>query len=128
MEPALADGDRVEVVPATAADLEPGDIMVFRAGDELLVHRLLRKDPETFLEMGDNRTFAGCYPWPARLGKVTTVLRPDGQIDLETLEARSRARAAAARSLRRRRVEIFAQSLPGWLLPRLVRTIARRIL
>jgi hypothetical protein len=127
MEPALADGDRVEVVSAAASDFEPGDIMVFRAGDELVVHRLLRKEPDGFFEMGDNRALAGFYPWPARMGRVTRVLRPEGRIDLETPDARSRGRAIAARSLRRHRAERLAQRIPGRFLPRLVRAVVRRV-
>lgn len=128
MEPSLVDGDCVEVVPAGAGDLEPGDLVVFRAGDALLVHRLLLKDAAGFLEMGDNRTLAARYPWPERLGRVTAVLGARGRVDLRSPGERSRAQALTARSLRRNGIETVASRLPGRILPRLLRGMARRIL
>lgn len=128
MEPTLRDGDRVEVVSAHRGELTVGDLIVFRAGGELVVHRLLRVGPEGFLEMGDNRTMAAHYPWPATIGRVAAAERDGFRTDLSTEAARRTGRARAARSLRRHRAEGFASKLPGSLLRRLVRGLARRVL
>ena len=128
MEPALRDGDRVEVSPAAPSDLRPGDLVVFRAGDSLVVHRLLLADAAGFLEMGDNRALGARYPWPRRIGRVTAVLGAGGRVDLGTPEARRGARAIAGRSLRCHRAEAFASRLPGRLLPRILRGLARRLI
>ncbi|MGC8723070.1 MAG: S24/S26 family peptidase [Acidobacteriota bacterium] len=58
MEPLLSEGDRVEVVLAAREELKAGDLVVFRRGEERVVHRFLKGLPGGFLEGGPNR------PWP----------------------------------------------------------------
>ena len=45
MRPAIADGDRVLIAPARPERLRVGDIVKFRIGDELRMHRLVRRSP-----------------------------------------------------------------------------------
>jgi len=128
MGPVLRDGDTVSVVRAVRSDLEPGDIVVFRAGEELVVHRLISVGEESFLEMGDNRTFGVRHPWPDAMGRVRSVWMEGGEVILDGEPERRAARAKAGRMLRKHRAEALASRLPGDLLPRILRAFARRIL
>lgn len=91
MAPLLADGDRVEIAPARF--YWPGDVVAFRSGDGLIIHRLL-----------------GYRRYGGRLAAVTrgdAAPRPDLPVALDQLLGRvvrpaglvspaSRVRAAAA--------------------------------
>lgn len=127
MEPALRDGDTVIVVPSALAEMRPGDIAVFQAEDALIVHRLLRVTADQFLEMGDNRALGAWCPRPERLGRAVALRRGDSEIDLTGTAEREKARAIARASLQRHRAGALAARLPGTLLPRIVRALARRL-
>jgi signal peptidase I len=72
MSPLLADGDRVEIAPARF--YWPGDVVAFRAGDGLILHR-----------------FLGYRRYGGRLAAVTrgdAAPRPDSPVSLDRLLGR----------------------------------------
>ena len=108
MEPFLSDGDTVFAVRVSRAELAAGDIVIFRSGDALVVHRLLAKTESTFLEMGESRACGVEHPWPRTMGRIRSVRR--GEIE-RGLDSEGERRAATARArilLSRHRVETFA--------------------
>jgi uncharacterized repeat protein (TIGR01451 family) len=73
MRPNLADGDTVIVVPAVAADLRCGDVVLARNEDGLVVHRLLATDPHSGTVAIQSDTGFAPDPPPARIfGKVVS--------------------------------------------------------
>ncbi|MBN1660647.1 MAG: S24/S26 family peptidase [Anaerolineae bacterium] len=63
MWPFIRDGDIVEVVPASAAQLSVGDVVLCRSGTRLLVHRVIRCTHDEsqvlrFVTRGDSLRYA----------------------------------------------------------------------
>lgn len=86
MHPYLKQGDRLRLVPARAEELGLGDLMAFRRGDELVVHRMAgrvrREEVSCLRQKGDNlRGFSLVRPEEV-LGRVSHVLRGDRELDL----------------------------------------------
>jgi hypothetical protein len=53
MLPALVPGDELEFDACDLADLVPGDVALFRRGERLLAHRVLRIDGDVLTAQGD---------------------------------------------------------------------------
>lgn len=53
MEPVLHDGDVVHVMPVPFEDLNEGDVVVYRIGDELVSHRIYQRDANSWHAKGD---------------------------------------------------------------------------
>ncbi len=74
MTPLIRGGTTVRYTAVGAADLVPGDIMVFRSEGRLLVHRLIEKKESEggviLREKGDNQLTARWIPADALLGKA----------------------------------------------------------
>ena len=87
MRPLLREGDAVRVRPQ-ALGYRPGDIVVFRAGQDLIAHRLLRRIPDgkggrLLITQGDRCPRPDpSLPESAALGKVTGIRRAGRLIDL----------------------------------------------
>jgi uncharacterized repeat protein (TIGR01451 family) len=85
MQPAVRDGEPIEVHPAPPEALRPGDILLTQGDDGFKAHRLvaLGRDPSVFLTRGDS----GCGVDPRGqgriLGKVIAVERNGHRIGLE---------------------------------------------
>jgi signal peptidase I len=80
MLPALRAGDIVIVRPACASDVTVGDVIVFRQGNTLVAHRLIRKSgangATVLMTKGDfKRDYDELLPADKVLGKVITVER-----------------------------------------------------
>jgi len=102
MFPFLEEGDQVEVVSAGKGDFSPGDLVVFRRGGDLIVHRLLKMRRGYFLEMGDNQAIGSWEPWQEHTGKVVRILKKSGAV-VETSGrqwAKERARTARMQRLK----------------------------
>jgi hypothetical protein len=85
MSPLISDGCRLKVEPVAPHSLRLGDIILYRAGENLVAHRLVGKRGEgqdlRLLSKGD------AFPWQARekvapeqiIGRVTAVRRRKGR-------------------------------------------------
>ncbi len=55
MEPTLQSGDLVIVIKKVSAeDINVGDVIVYRRGGTLIIHRVLRVEDDTLITKGDN--------------------------------------------------------------------------
>lgn len=116
MEPLLRPGDVVEVVHRPGP-LHCGDVIVFKQGDSVVVHRLLRQNRKRgrFLARGDNRLDADPPVTAADVvGRVVAVRRGSRTVRLDTAFWRAAGRLIAWGGL-------------GWLaLYRPARTLKRQ--
>jgi signal peptidase I len=79
MRPVIEDGDRVLVAPLEPARLRSGDIVKFRFGDELRMHRLLARRGERLVFRGDATAEEEVVDAEAIIGLAVAVQR-DGRI------------------------------------------------
>ncbi len=81
MEPALKEGDAVQVIPVSKTGVRAGDIVVFNR-NVLVCHRILgrfkRDDKLCFLEKGDNSSGIGPISYEDIIGKVKYIITKDG--------------------------------------------------
>jgi len=126
MEPALRDGDTVEVIRAAPEDVLKGDLVVFERDGEVTVHRFLAREGERFLEKGDAHALGAWHPWPEVLGRVVA-LRPAGASSVETPFPVHLQRSLGRRHLLRHILTDRAGSLPGAPLRRAALGLLRRI-
>jgi hypothetical protein len=71
MRPLFASGDCVRVVPARAAGLRLGDVILVDLGERLLCHRLVYKTDTTLVTRGDDASGDDApLPHAALLGRV----------------------------------------------------------
>ncbi|MBU0511046.1 MAG: S24/S26 family peptidase [Chloroflexi bacterium] len=124
MYPSLRPGD-VTLIVHGYEKFRAGDILVYRSGDQVVIHRFLRWLPDgTLLMAGDNRQFVDTpIPVSAVLGRVISVITPSGQFSLETCGVRAFGRMLVTcfpfrgrRGLRRVLAWLFA--LAAWILRR----------
>jgi hypothetical protein len=80
MLPFLDEDDELEVVAAAKQDFETGDLIVFNREGDLIVHRIIKMNGSSFLEMGDNQRIGTWLNWQARLGKVVSILKKDASV------------------------------------------------
>jgi signal peptidase I len=89
MHPLIEDGDSV-VVTHTHQELKPGEIVAFRKGQRIVVHRVLRcyqlGDETIYVTRGDhNRHIDPRVHEQAIVGRVAVIVRKNNKrIDLET--------------------------------------------
>lgn len=117
MEPLLAEGDRVDVVRAEPGHLRPGQIVVFRRGGEVVIHRLLLAREDRFLEKGDAQERGNWWPWPEALGVAVTRRRGDLPHDLLGEGAALFTAREARRHLRIHRIHTALGRVP-WRIAR----------
>ena len=80
MMPLLQIGDEVLVQSANPGSIRPGDIIVFKNQDKLIVHRVIRRygdDNPSFLQKGDNTTSGEIIRSEDVIGKVITIRKRD---------------------------------------------------
>ena len=82
MKPALERGDLV--VLAKAAEYKQGDIIVFKRGADIIIHRVVLAQKEEYRTKGDNNNFTDSKPVKKAdiLGKSVLVLPKIGNINL----------------------------------------------
>jgi hypothetical protein len=80
MLPFMEEGDEVEVVAAKKKDFNAGDLIVFNRDGDLIVHRIIRKKAESFLEMGDNQRLGVWQEWQEHVGRVVSIVKKDGSL------------------------------------------------
>ena len=74
MIPTLRPGDEIAVEPAPIEALQPGDLILFQGGRELVCHRLVAVSPGALLTRGDAGSSAGERIAPHHvLGKVVKI-------------------------------------------------------
>lgn len=88
MRPLLRDGDQIEVIYGTG-QLHRGDVIVFKLGEQVVAHRLLKirrgGDTLRFLAKGDNRLDADLLLDSGQvLGRVLSVTRTGHTLPLDT--------------------------------------------
>jgi signal peptidase I len=104
MLPTLRPGDEIELRSTLAAEIRCGDIVAFRQGERLFVHRVIGRDRDRLLTRGDALRHADVpVSSDQLLGVVVSVLRKGEQVRLQpsfagrviaTLFSRSRMCAA----------------------------------
>lgn len=78
MLPLIHEGsDIVLIVPCTAADLRPMDIVLYRSGKEYVLHRMLKRSPQGIYALGDNRDEVEAVAAEEILGVVEGLFRVD---------------------------------------------------
>jgi signal peptidase I len=105
MTPFVRDGDVITVAPLRTGDPRLGDIVAFFSpgGEELIVHRVVRRRGEFSLIRADNKPEAdGLLPRSRVLGKVSRIERKEKRVRL---------------GLGFDRVLIATLSRLGWLMP-----------
>ena len=92
MMPLLQPGDQVQVSKIVAEEVRFGDIVVFRRGDELIVHRVLKKwhtaNGVHFSEKGDAGYAYGLISAGNVVGRVIRVKKGTKTLDLNSLPSR----------------------------------------
>ena len=87
MEPLVGVGDKVNVARAEPSRLHIGDIVAFRDGQNVLVHRVIgrsRSDGQfTFRHRGDAGTVSGIFTANNLIGKVCAIEKDKREINLE---------------------------------------------
>ena len=77
MVPLIQPGDSVLISKAAAEQIRPGDVVIFRRGEDMIVHRVLKKlrsdDGLLFLEKGDNSGVCRTFGTEDVIGKAIMV-------------------------------------------------------
>jgi len=100
MEPLIRDGDWLQV-DLDLPRLEPGDVVVFRNRQEIVVHRVMEihqtgESGFRFATKGDRLPWwDGWIPASRLVGRVQTVCSPRGELAFDTFSARKLARMTA---------------------------------
>ena len=79
MLPTLSSSDTILLEPLYDEPHE-GDVLLFRIGDNHIIHRLVRRDGDTFVMQGDNNYGTECVKRDELLGRLVSVTRADGTI------------------------------------------------
>jgi signal peptidase I, archaeal type len=80
MMPLLQIGDNVLIQSVKPVEIRPGDLIVFKSPDKLIVHRVIRRyNRLSFLQKGDNTTTAEIVSSTDIIGKVIAI-RKGGNI------------------------------------------------
>jgi signal peptidase I len=77
MVPLIRPGDSVLISKAAADQIRPGDVVIFRRGEDMIVHRVLKKlhndESLRFLEKGDNSGVCRTFGTEDVIGKAIMV-------------------------------------------------------
>ena len=80
MAPLIRPGDALRVVPVAAHALRPGAIVAYRAGAQLIVHRVVARRFDGIVTRGDALHDADAnVAWPQVIGRVTAIRTPAGR-------------------------------------------------
>jgi signal peptidase I len=80
MAPLIRPGDALRVVPVGADSVRAGAIVVYRAGVQLIVHRVVAQTHEGIVTRGDALHDADAgVSWPQVVGRVTAIRTPRGR-------------------------------------------------
>lgn len=113
MLPLLRHGDRVTVTHGLDG-LRRGDVIVFRRGDRLVAHRLLKTGRQTFITKGDHTLHLDApVPAAAVLGRVVGVQRGARLAPLDTPAWRRAGALIAALSAGAARVARWGRRVGG---------------
>jgi signal peptidase I len=100
MHPEVRDGEMVTVRPVTAGEVKVGDIILYRAGDGALAHRVIRTEVRAgrpvFILRGDASVTSDEPVEAAQVsGQVVSVTRGGRTVRLDSPMARVRHRSRA---------------------------------
>lgn len=88
MTPLIKEGERVLVLPVEVPQARRGDVLLFRQGDELVIHRMLAKrdlgQETSILQQGDQGGEALWIPWRSVIGQVVAVEKRGGMVWLNS--------------------------------------------
>ena len=99
MHPLLRVGEEVYIEPATADQLQVGEIAAFETGEGLVIHRVVQRRPEKrgiqLIEMSDVHLRAGRVESNAVVGRVVAIGQQNRRIDLRRSIAQKCGRVTA---------------------------------
>lgn len=99
MHPLLRIGEEVYIEPATAEDLQVGEIAAFETGAGLVIHRIVQRrsgqESIQLVEMSDTQLHAGPVESGAVIGRVVAIGRGKRRIDLQRPIAQKCGRVTA---------------------------------
>lgn len=135
MSPAIRAGEVVRIRKIPPGKIRTGDIVAFRQGKNIIVHRVIGKRRAgrqlSYRQMGDAGRTSGSFYAGDLIGRVTTIQKDEREINLESPTYITINRITAWR-LRYRDMVNRTRSRPGSLvlrfLMRPVWTLSRRLL
>lgn len=86
MRPLLRQGrDAVVVVPASASELRPMDVVLFRdeAAGHYVLHRLVASDADTLTTLGDHCVACERFPKERLVGRLAAIYRDERELSLD---------------------------------------------
>ena len=99
MHPLLRIGEEVYIEPATATDLQVGEIAAFETDAELVIHRIVQRRSDRhgvqLIEMSDVHLRAGRVKSGAAIGRVVAIGRGKQRVDLQRPIAQKCGRVTA---------------------------------
>jgi hypothetical protein len=127
MAPLIRAGDRLRLAPIDRARVRAGDLVAFRRGSLVIVHRVLARDAAGLVTKGDALPWRDeAVPWNAMVGRVVAIADARGRVvDLTAWPWRPVGRLLAWSS---RLAEAAAPwSRAGWVLARLPAHVLARV-
>lgn len=128
MYPLLRIGEQVYVEPATADQLQVGEIAAFETGEGLVIHRIVGRRLENrsieLIEMSDVHLRAGRVASSAVIGRVVAIGLENRRIDLQRSIAQKCGRVTA-RARYRSYTMHSRNKLAQVILPKYARLVAR---
>ncbi len=126
MHPLLRIGEQVYIEPATAMQLQIGEIAAFETGAGLVIHRIVQRYQENadiqFIEMSDVHLRAGRVKSGAVIGRVVAIRQGNTRIDLQRLIAQKCGRVTA-----RARFRLYTMRFKNTLAQVIIRKCARLV-
>jgi len=99
MHPLLRVGEQVRIEPATAEQIQVGEIIAFETGEGLVIHRIVQRVQENadlqLVEMSDVHFRAGPVDREAVVGRVVAIRQGNTRIDLQRTLAQKCGRVTA---------------------------------
>ncbi len=118
MRPLIVQGRDLVTVKAADGPLRPLDVALYRAGGQLVLHRVIAVEGDFYRMRGDSNTYTERVPRSDVLGVMTGLTRNGRDVDLN---------APAMRLYARLRVLDYPLRRPLILLKRRVARLARKL-
>jgi signal peptidase I len=104
MIPLIEIGDKIILEPIIASHIKPGEIIVFKKREDLIVHRIIDRyylnGRYIFTHKGDNSSKTGILKEDDIIGKVKKIIAPTGKIKSEDISWQEKNRILSFISFR----------------------------